>query len=284
MNKGTFLFAVPTLFFATILMYLLLWNVYYSFTNWSLFLKPTFVGFATYKSVVDSFLFRNAFIHSFEVSASLVLLGNLVGLFFAGLLYFVKNNRLRITYMSLFVYPLSISMASNGLIFLWLFNTQIGVNWLLKKLSLPTYPWFNSSATILPSLIVIMIWAYSGIAMLFYLASFLNVDKSIVESARIDGANSIRIFGRILLPNSLNGFIVSTALLFLFSFRMFTLPFVISGGPTNTNLMTLLIYQYRMFGTSYFANSSVAAAIIVLIAVIIVIPYALLGMRRWVHH
>ncbi|MEM4778945.1 MAG: sugar ABC transporter permease, partial [Thermoplasmatales archaeon] len=180
--------------------------------------------------------------------------------------------------------PLTISMSANGLIFLWLFNPNIGINFLLSILHLPTSTWFASTKTVLPSLIIIVIWAYSGIAVLFYLASFLNVDKSIIEAARTDGASYFRIFFRILVPNSLNSFIVSTALLFLFSFRVFSLPFVVSGGSSNIYLQTMLIYQYYEFSTSYFANSAVVSTIVVVIALAVVIPYAVLGMRRWTHH
>ncbi len=81
----------------------------------------------------------------------------------------------------------------------------------------------------------------------------------------------------------MNGFIVSTALLFLFSFRVYTLPYIISGGPSNYYAQTLLTYQYFLFESSYFAQSSVVDTIVVAIALAVVVPYALLGMRRWIH-
>lgn len=285
MDKKTILFSFPVLFFAIILIYLLLWNVYFSFTNWSILNPvPRFDGLNSYYQVLTSYYFRNSLTHSFLISSTLVIVGNLLGMTLAGLLYSIKSNKVRMAYMSIFIYPLTISMSANGLIFLWLFNPNIGINTLLSFLHLPTSPWFSSTKTVLPSLILIIIWAYSGISMLFYLASFMNLDKSIVEAARIDGANFFRIFRKILVPNSMNGFVVSTALLFLFSFRVFSLPFVISGGPSNIYLQTLLIYQYFEFSTSYFANASVASTIVVLIALLIVVPYAVLGMRRWAHH
>ncbi|MEM4091319.1 MAG: sugar ABC transporter permease, partial [Thermoplasmatales archaeon] len=225
MRKSTLLFSIPVLFFSAVLLYLLLWNVYFSFTNWSILNPfPRFVGFESYSKIVTSFFFKNSLEHSILISASLVIAGNLIGLLIAGLLYSIQNNRVKISYMSIFIYPLTISMSANGLIFLWLFNPNIGINFLLSILHLPTSTWFASTKTVLPSLIIIVIWAYSGIAVLFYLASFMNVDKSITEAARTDGASYFRIFFRILVPNSMNSFIVSTALLFLFSFRVFSLP------------------------------------------------------------
>jgi glucose/arabinose transport system permease protein len=174
-------------------------------------------------------------------------------------------------------------MAANALIFLWLFNPNIGINYLLGILHLPQPNWLVAGNT-LYSLMIIVAWAYSGIAMLFYLAAFLNVDRAIVEASYMDGAHYFRIFRKLLVPNSMNGFIVSTALLFLFSFRLFSLPYIISGGPTDLFSQTLLMYQYFLYTTSYFAQSSVIDTFVVLIALVVVIPYALIGMKRWIHH
>lgn len=284
MFKKSFIFVIPVLAFAAILLYLIFWNLYYSFMDYSILHRiPAYDGLVTFGIVISSRYFSNSLVHSFEISGSLVISGNLLGLLFAGLLYSIKSNRLRITYMSIFIYPLTISMAANALIFLWLFNPNIGINYLLGILHLPQPNWLVAGNT-LYSLMIIVAWAYSGIAMLFYLAAFLNVDRAIVEAAYMDGAHYFRIFRKLLVPNSMNGFIVSTALLFLFSFRLFSLPYIISGGPTDLFSQTLLMYQYFLYTTSYFAQSSVIDTFVVLIALVVVIPYALIGMKRWIHH
>ncbi len=283
MVKKSVLFVVPVLFFSGFLLYLIIWNLYYSFTNWSILHPvPSFVGFETYVSVINSFGFINSLSHSLEISGFMVVSGNIIGLLLAGLLFSIKSNRYRTGLMSIFIYPLTISMAANGLIFLWLFNPNVGINWILGLLHLPQPPWLTSHYT-LYSIMLIMAWAYSGIAMLFYLASFMNIDKSIIEAAYMDGASYFRVFRKILVPNSMNGFIVSTALLFLFSFRIFTLPYIISGGPSNYYAQTLLTYQYFLFISSYFAQSSVVDTIVIVIAFAVVVPYALFGIKRWVH-
>lgn len=284
MFKKSFIFVIPVLAFAAILLYLIFWNLYYSFMDYSIVHRiPAYDGLVTFGVVITSRYFSNSLVHSFEISGSLVISGNILGLLFAGLLYSIKSNRLRITYMSIFIYPLTISMAANALIFLWLFNPNIGINNLLGVLHLPQPAWLTGGNT-LYSLMIIVSWAYSGLAMLFYLAAFLNVDRSIVEAAYMDGAHYLRIFRKLLVPNSMNGFIVSTALLFLFSFRLFSLPYIISGGPTDLFSQTMLMYQYFLYTTSYFAQSSVIDTFVVLIALLVVVPYALIGMKRWIHH
>ncbi|CCC80866.1 glucose ABC transporter permease GlcT [Thermoproteus tenax] len=283
MKKSTIILVIPTALFSAILLYLVIWNAVISFTNWSLFNpKMSFVGLETYFSVVKTFQFSNSMLHSLELSASLVTIGNILGILFAGLLYFLSSNKARSVFLSIILYPLAISMAVNALIWLWLFNINIGIDWLLVRIGLPQLPWLSSTSTMFPSLILVTIWAYTGIATLFYLAGFMNIDKSVIEAARLDSASSFKILYKILLPNSFNSFIVSTALLFLFSFRIFSLPYILSGGPTNIFLQTAVVYMYYLFTVEFFSQATAVATIITVIASVVIIPYALIIMRRWI--
>ncbi len=285
MKKATILFVVPTLFFGAVLIYMVLWDAYYSLTDWSSsHIVPRFVGFGTFASTLSSPSFSNALGHSAIITVAAVAAGNLIGVSVAGMLYFLKSGRRKVGYMSVFIYPLAISMSSNALIWLWLFNPSLGFNWLLKSLGLPTYAWLSSTATQLPSFLILVVWAYSGLAIIFYLASFLGIDRTIIEAAKLDGASDFKIFRRLLVPNSMNGFIVATALLFLFSFRIFSLSYVIGGGPTNPGYQTTVMYSYYLFYTESFAQAASVSVVITLIAALIVIPYAVFGIRRWVTH
>lgn len=283
MKKGTIILVIPTAIFSAILLYLVVWNAVLSFMNWSLLNpKPVFVGLLTFSNVVKSFEFENSLVHSLELSAVLVVLGNLLGILLAGLLYFLTSNKARSVFLSIIIYPLAISMAVNALIWLWLFNINIGIDWLFVKMGLPQFPWLSSTSTMFPSLILVTIWAYTGLATLFYLAGFMNIDKTVVEAAKLDGASSFKILYKILVPNSSNSFIISTALLFLFSFRIFSLPYILSGGPTNVFLQTLVVYMYYLFTVEFFSQATAVSTIITVIASIIIIPYALIIIRRWI--
>ncbi|BDB99945.1 glucose ABC transporter permease GlcT [Saccharolobus caldissimus] len=283
MKKGTIILVIPTAIFSAILLYLVIWNAVISFTNWSL-LNPkiSFVGLQTYFSVIRTFQFSNSILHSLELSASLVAIGNILGILFAGLLYFLSSNKARSVFLSIIIYPLAISMAVNALIWLWLFNINIGIDWLLVRIGLPQFPWLSSTSTMFPSLILVSIWAYTGIAALFYLAGFMNIDKSVIEAARLDGASAFKILYKLLIPNSFNSFIIATALLFLFSFRIFSLPYILSGGPTNIFLQTAVVYMYYLFTVEFFSQATAVATIITVIASVIIIPYALIIIRRWI--
>jgi len=120
------------------------------------------------------------------------------------------------------------------------------------------------------------------LAVIFYLAGFMNIDKTIIEAARIDGANAFKILYKILLPNSFNSFVIATTLLFLFSLRIFSLPYILGGGPSNVFLQTSVVYMYFLFTTEFFSEATAVATIVTVIAAVVIIPYALIVIRKWV--
>ncbi|WP_162509234.1 sugar ABC transporter permease [Thermogymnomonas acidicola] len=207
--------------------------------------------------------------------------GNLLGILLGAFIFFVGNGRARTFFTSVFVYPpLAISSAAVAVIWTWLFNIHTGINVILAALHLPTGTWLDSRATMLPSLILVSLWEYSGLSALFYLASFQNINRNILESARLDAAGPpLRVTFRILLPNAKNGFIVSTALLFLFAFRIFSLAYVSVG--LNPAIETAVLRMYYFYTTEFFSYSAASGVIIVVIAAVVVIPYALYGLKRW---
>ncbi|MGC8606680.1 MAG: glucose ABC transporter permease GlcT [Vulcanisaeta sp.] len=284
MIRQSLIMAIPTLFFGGIIVFLLIWNFVISLENWSLFNPfPKFTGLLSYLYLFTQNFFYASIEHTILFTVGLVAIGNILGLLLAALLYFLPNNTQRAIYLSIFIYPIAIPPTATALVWLWLFNPQIGIDWLLSKLYLPSIPWFATPLNTQLALVLVEVWAYTGLAVLFYLASFLSVDRSIIEAARLDGASSMNLLFRVLLPNSMNGFIITTALLFLFSFRIFDIPFIMSGSATSPTLMTLVTYIYYLFAYSeYFSVAAALATLVAVIAAIVIIPYALLGLKRWV--
>ncbi|AFZ70679.1 permease component of ABC-type sugar transporter [Caldisphaera lagunensis DSM 15908] len=283
MKKQAYLMVIPTLFFSGLLLVTVVWNLWLSFQNWSILVhKPKFVGLSTYQFLFSQYFFKISTTHTIVFTIGLIAIGNLLGLFIAGLLYFIPSNVQRSIYLSIFIYPLAIASSTSALIWEWLLNPTIGIDWLLKLMHLPAPYWLGTPNMSLLSMVMIEIWAYTGLAALFYLAAFMGIDKSIIEAAKLDKAGNFKILFRILIPNSMNGFIISTALLFLFSFRLFTIPFVLGGSATSPTLMTYVMYVYNLFISEYFSASAAMAIIVTIIAAAVILPFAIFGLMKWV--
>ena len=275
------LFSLPAVFFGAILLYFVLWNLYYSFRNSSLLvIHSSFVGFSTFSELFSFSIFKVTLIRSLIWSGSMIVLGNIMGILMALLIFFSKSNAAKNVYSSIFIYPLAVSTSATAVIWTWLFNYQQGINMILVNLHLPAYPWLDKSYSAFPSLIIVTMWVFSGLAAIFYYAAFQNVNRETLESARVDAAGPFRIAFRILLPEAKNAFIVATALIFLFTLRIFTIPYVSTGLNPFTETAVIATYYYYI--DEFFSVSSAYSIIIVIIAIAVIIPYALYGIKRWI--
>jgi glucose/arabinose transport system permease protein len=209
------------------------------------------------------------------------LVGNGMGILFASLIFFLKNPKARTVYSSLFLYPLAVAMSAVAIIWSWIYSPSEGIDTLLRAVGLPAPNWLSSAPQALPSLIIITTWVYSGLAAVFYLAAFQNVNSESIESAKLDVAGPFVILRKILLPESKNAFIVTSALLIIFSLRIFTIPYVATGINPRTETSVLYLFNFYTYG--YYAEAAAVSIIVIVIAIVVVIPYALLGIKRWIN-
>lgn len=278
----TIIFSIPALIFGGILIYFLFWNLLYSFSNFSpIHSTYTFVGFRTYYNVVISGIFKSTLTRTLEWTGGMFLVGNIMGIVFAALIFFLKSPKERAIFSSLFLYPLAIATSAVAIIWSWIYSPSEGIDVLFRSIGLPSLGWISNKSESLPSLIIITTWIYSGLAAVFYLAAFQNISPESVESAKLDSANPFTILRKILLPEAKNAFIVSSALLIIFSLRFFTIPYVATGINPLTETSVLFLFNFYSYG--YYADAAVVSIIIIVIAIVIVIPYALFGIKRWIN-
>ena len=143
---------------------------------------------------------------------------------------------------------------------------------------------FNPDAAFIPGqnamvpVLVVILWMYTGIYMLIFLANMQKIDVSIIEASKIDGANEMQTLRYIILP-ALSGVIVTCAILAISgSLKSFDLIFVMTeGGPAyRTSVLSLYMYEKAFRGAP---NYPVANAIS---TVMVVICFILIGITRFV--
>jgi alpha-glucoside transport system permease protein len=114
------------------------------------------------------------------------------------------------------------------------------VAWLIIR------PWNNFF------LLFIMIWLQTGFAMVIQSAAVKGVPSSLLEAAKIDGANEIRIFFSLIIPY-IKGTIltVMTTILFMV-LKIFDIVYVMTSGNYDTGIVASRMYKeafiYRNFG------------------------------------
>ena len=143
---------------------------------------------------------------------------------------------------------------------------------------------FNPDAEFIPGrnamgpILAVILWMYTGIYMLIFLANLQKIDGSIIEASKIDGASEMQTLRYIILP-ALSGVIVTCAILAISgSLKSFDLIFVMTGGGPayRTSVLSIFMYDKAFRGAP---NFPVANAIS---TVMVVICFFLIGLTRFV--
>ncbi len=270
---------IPVAVFASLLYYGIFWNIYIATHDYSPLARgEEFIGTEGFRELFSSVEFREAFKRTLLWSALLVILGNLAGIILAASIFQFSSPRKRNVLTTFFLYPLSLSLVVVGIIWRWLFDQYRGVNILLDNIGLN--PSWLEGGNAFWSIVLVSVWIYAGFSAMLYLASFYNVDRSLIESAMVDGAGTITILARVVIPNSIQGFILSTIFLALFAIQMFDLPYAMLY--LNPFTETMVMYIFSRFTSLYLYLASAAAIVVIAVSAFIVIPYALYGIRRWI--
>jgi ABC-type sugar transport system permease subunit len=105
--------------------------------------------------------------------------------------------------------------------------------------------WLQDPSLVMPAIVIASLWMYVGFNMIYFLAALQNVDQSLVEAAKIDGAGPFGIFFNVTLPQiaPVATFVVVTST--IGSFQLFELPYTLlqGYGPANSG-MTMVGYLY----------------------------------------
>ncbi len=155
----------------------------------------------------------------------------------------------RIFFRLVFFSPTLVGVAFVAVMFEPLFAKNIGLlNVALHSLIGfdKEYAWLEQH--VMAALIVASLWMYVGFNMVYFLAALQNVDRELVEAARIDGAGPWHVFRHVTLPaiRPVASFVVLLSV--IGSFQLFELPYVMlrfSGGPGNRGL-TVVMYLYQI--------------------------------------
>jgi len=101
--------------------------------------------------------------------------------------------------------------------------------------------WVGNPALALLSLVLVAFYKNVGFLMLFFLAGLQNIDRSVVEAARLDGAGGLGLVARVILPMIRRQTLFVTTTAFIGAFQTVDHLFVLTqGGPSGSS--SLLLY------------------------------------------
>lgn len=186
--------------------------------------------------------------------------------------------RLRGVYRVLLIVPWAMPNYITALIWKGMFNRQFGaINGLLVFLGLPPVAWFSHFATALAANITTNVWLGFPFMMVVALGNLAQIPAELEEAAMLDGATTWQRLRHIVLPLLAPAMLPSVLLGAVWTFNMFNVIFLVSGGEPDGQTEILISQAYR-WAFSRGHRYGYAAAYAVLILIILLIQSAL--MRR----
>ena len=171
-------------------------------------------------------------------------------------------------YRTMIFLPCATSLVSYSMIFKSLFANDGLVNRVLSTVGIPTVDWFQNAWAARWVIVIALIWRWTGYNMVFYLASLQNIDYSIYEAARIDGASPIQQFIHLTIP-LLKPTILLTAIMSTSgTLQLFDESVNLTAGGPGKATMTLTHYIYNIsFVETPKFNYAAALSVFILVVV-----------------
>nr|WP_280521398.1 sugar ABC transporter permease [Paenibacillus mangrovi] len=240
-----------------------------------------FVGLDNYKRLFTDSTFITAVSNTFFYLIIQVPVMIILALFISVLLN-DSNLKGRGFFRTAIFLPCVTSLVAYSIIFKYLFAADGLVNMLLMKLHLIADPiqWLTDPFWAKITIIIAITWRWTGYNMIFYLSALQNIDKSIYEAAKIDGANAPRQFFNITIP-MLKPIILFTSITSTIgTLQLFDeVMNITKGGPGNA---TLSISQY-IYNLSFKYNAdfgyaaTVSYSIVFMIVILAIIQFKVAG-------
>jgi multiple sugar transport system permease protein len=283
-NVAGWAFALPAvLLIVTFGIVPIIWSALLSFQRTNLLSPPEWIGLQNYAALSKDPLFKASVEHSVIYTVLFVPLSVAGGLFTA----IALNRRIRGVrlYRTAVFVPVVASTIATAIMFLWLFDPTFGLaNWLLGKVGLGPFGFFESPNTALYSIVGMTIWGWIGFNVIIYLAALQGIPQELVEAAEIDGAGRWGLFRNITLP------LLGPATLFLVvwstinALQLFDEVYFLTRGGPGTATYVVVFYLFDLAFQQGIAGYAAAIAYVLFVAIMVLTIAQLLAGKRFVYY
>lgn len=233
--------------------------------------KTAFAGMMNYKRMFSDAIFMQSLKNTFIYLIVQVPIMLIFALLLASLLN-DKHLRFKGLFRTCIFLPCATSLVSYAIIFRSLFAVDGYVNTVLVNLGILNtgYNFLSNPVTARIVIIIALLWRWTGYNMVFYLAGLQNIEYSIYEAAKIDGATYFQILRKITIP-LLKPMILLTAIMSTNgTLQLFDESVNLTGGGPANATITMSHYIYNS-SFKYVPNFGYSAAMSFLILILVAV-------------
>jgi lactose/L-arabinose transport system permease protein len=229
-------------------------------------------GFVNYRYLLEDTIFKQALFNNFLYLLIQVPIMLILALVLATMLN-DKQLRGKSIFRTMIFLPCATSLVSYAVIFRAIFAVDGLVNTMLIRLGIleTGYNFLTNATSARMVIIIALIWRWTGYNMVFYLSGLQNIEYSLYEAAKIDGANALQCFYKITIP-LLKPIILLTAIMSTNgTLQLFDESVNLTGGgPANASItMSHYIYNTSFKYVPNFGYSAAMAYVILILVAIL---------------
>jgi multiple sugar transport system permease protein len=264
-------------------------SLYFSFTKYDIISSPEWIGLANYQNLMVD----NYFIKSIQVTLKYTVLFIPLSLIVAYVIALLMSQDLKgiSIYRTMWYLPSLVPVVASAVVWRWALNPEFGpVNYPLRLLGLDAPGWLTDPKWIIPSVVLIQLWALGNSALIF-LAAIKGVPDTFYEAAEVDGAGGWAKFWNITLPMTSSVIFFQVIMVVIASFQVFGVAYILFSGQTTSDpagpgnsALFYVLYTYRnAFG--YFKNGYASAMAWILFIVVMLLTFLLFRTQKaWVYY
>ena len=261
----------------------ILWNLVISLTDYERFVAPNYGD-------LDLEMYVRAFQDSGVITAAqntfiLTIAFTVVTLAIGLLLAILIDRKIRFenTFRTIYLLPMSLSFVVTAQFWLWMYNVDNGViNILIGLAGLGPIDWIGNQEVVLWAVVFALMWQFSGYAMVVYLAGLRAIPDDNYEAAMVDGASTVKMYWRVIIPQLKGATISASVVLMVFALKAFDFLYALVSGyrpPAGTDILATLMVREAYQNTNW-AYGSTIAIILFVMALLIIGPYLIYQFRR----
>ncbi len=246
-------------------------------------LSMQWVGLGNFEFLLADRFYRASFVTTaiFSILVTVVSIG--VALYLAVLAdRLIKGSG---TYRTLLIWPYAVAPAVAGVLWLFMFNTRVGVvSWYLGQLG---YDWNHvlNEAEAMGLVVVASAWGRISYNFQFFLAGLQAIPRSVIEAAAIDGARFWTRFRTIVWPllSPTTFFLLVVNIIYAFFETFGVIHTITSGGPQQaTTILVYKVYSDGFVGQDLGSSAAQSVILLVIVSLLTVIQFKYI--ERRVHY
>ena len=224
-------------------------------------------GLANYQTVLSDPKFSQAIGNTLKYVILVVPISTCIAVVVAYLL----NQKLRFSavFQTAYFLPMVTSVTAVGLVWKWMFNYDYGlINYALSLFGVSPVNWLNDPHYNLAALIIYGIWSMLPFTIILLLSGFQNINPQYYTAARIDGANELQIFTRIMFPLGSSVTVTLTIFSFMWRWNDYILPLLVLSDQKKYTIQIAIKNFIGNLGVDW--SSILAASVLSILPVIVI--------------